>query len=564
MRRLAAAAISWAGGGRHTRRRALVAILWAAAALYASGDVVRHVPRALVSPDGLESVHTLSSEEACSAFEEAARANLLSGAALATMTALLEAADVSASVEFRNNVALAYLLAGETLAADASFAALATWCGWNGVELVGSATMSPRGVDACLAIFKNWCWTLAARPAGGDHALWAAVRELATLKLQKKIVLAQTRALSVYDTGLAGRVCQHTSIAPLGPIANGVQNGDAANRLSHDELYLDLLRRSLTNYVHSDFEHLDEWQGAQRCPQGSATSPVPLACEQAWTVAWRAAGVSGLASGTEGEEAERARRRYHTTLSAADLLHLELLVRDLFVRRVPGNLLEAGVFRGGACIFLRGLLQAVSPLETDRAVYVADSFTGIPPPRSAELPESGAVDPTADWTDRFEFGLDSVKYNFRRYGLLDRRVVFVPGLFNESMPPRFGSLDPKVSAPPDAPIFALLRIDADAFDGVHDALNSIYPRLSPGGAIVIDDWHLAGAREAVHAFRRDHNIRTPILPIPSDFLHTCTANLSGFDAGEAKTTSFSDLLYIYNKHLITGIGQHAAYWLKPE
>lgn len=41
-------------------------------------------------------------------------------------------------------------------------------------------------------------------------------------------------------------------------------------------------------------------------------------------------------------------------------------------------------------------------------------------------------------------------------------------------------------------MLALVRIDADAYDGVRDALESLYPRLSVGGAVIIDDWHLLG------------------------------------------------------------------------
>ncbi|EGB10535.1 hypothetical protein AURANDRAFT_23748, partial [Aureococcus anophagefferens] len=198
-----------------------------------------------------------------------------------------------------------------------------------------------------------------------------------------------------------------------------------------------------------------------------------------------------------------------TTLSVADLDHLERLVGRLFDDGVPGDLMEAGVFRGGACIFLRGLLAAAFPAEATRRVVVADSFAGIPPPRlDIEVAATGEthakeVDPTADWTDRFVSGVDAVRYNFRRYGLLDGRVTFVEGFFNESLPP-------------GAPVLALLRIDADAYDGVLDALHGAYHRLSPGGAVVIDDWHLGGARAAVHKFRAARHIVAPLRPLPSD------------------------------------------------
>ena len=83
--------------------------------------------------------------------------------------------------------------------------------------------------------------------------------------------------------------------------------------------------------------------------------------------------------GKEGEEAERQRRRFQTTLAVADLIHLEVVVDTILTDNVKGDFMEAGVFRGGACIMLRGLLAAKRDLH--RRVYVADSFAGIPPPR---------------------------------------------------------------------------------------------------------------------------------------------------------------------------------------
>ena len=92
--------------------------------------------------------------------------------------------------------------------------------------------------------------------------------------------------------------------------------------------------------------------------RGTAHVPPAQACEQPWGPAWRAAGVSGLASGKEGEEAERQRRRFQTTLAVAGLIHLEVVVDTILTDNVKGDFMEAGVFRGGACIMLRGLLAA--------------------------------------------------------------------------------------------------------------------------------------------------------------------------------------------------------------
>ena len=120
--------------------------------------------------------------------------------------------------------------------------------------------------------------------------------------------------------------------------------------------------------------------------------------------------------------------------------------------------------------------------------------------------------------------------------------------------------DAPAATPANAPILALLRIDADAYDGVLDALDGAYHRLSVGGAVVIDDWHLGGARAAVHGFRRRFNITAPILPLPSDFVATCAPDLGGLAACDDGRGVHR--LFVQNKDLITTIGQHAAHWRK--
>ena len=322
----------------------------------------------------------------------------------------------------------------------------------------------------------------------------------------------------------------------------------------------------MTNFLHADWQadDLNAATGEDACgtPE-TASKPVDPACEQPWGLTWRAVGVHGLAGGGPAEEAERARRRYHTTLSVAALLHLEVVVDAVLDEGIPGDFIETGVFRGGACIFLRGLLAARG--VEDRRVFVADSFRGIPEPRRrVELAEGKTcdpdVEPTADWTDRYVSGKDAVAYNFRRYGLLDRRVVFVEGFFNESLPPLLGSVNAvrPVEAPDDAPVLALLRIDCDAHDGVLDALEAGYPRVAPGGFVIIDDWHLGGARAAVHAFRRRFGISAPLFPLPSDLVQTCAPDLGPLAACAAEGR-----VVRRHKALTMLVLPNGAYWRKP-
>lgn len=184
-----------------------------------------------------------------------------------------------------------------------------------------------------------------------------------------------------------------------------------------------------------------------------------------------------------------------TMIGRTRLTHLRTLCTEVLDHDVPGDLLEAGVWRGGACILMRALLAARG--VSDRTVWCADSFAGLPPPDLRRFP--------ADQGDRHHqfkalaVPLDEVRENFARYGLLDEQVRFLRGWFRDTLR--------------TAPIerLALLRIDADMYGSTLEALDGLYDRLSPGGFVVVDDFGgLAGCRQAVLDFRRTHDVDEPL------------------------------------------------------
>lgn len=174
------------------------------------------------------------------------------------------------------------------------------------------------------------------------------------------------------------------------------------------------------------------------------------------------------------------------------LNNVQNCVIDCLRRGVPGDLLEAGVWRGGATILMRAVLQAHG--DTERKVWVADSFEGCPKPR---VP-SERID--RHWFNNFLcVPFEVVRANFERYGLLDDRVVFLPGWFQESLP--------------NAPIhnLAVLRIDADMYSSTLDVLNALYGKVSKHGYVIIDDYFtIEPCRRAVDEFRAARNITTKI------------------------------------------------------
>jgi O-methyltransferase len=174
------------------------------------------------------------------------------------------------------------------------------------------------------------------------------------------------------------------------------------------------------------------------------------------------------------------------------LSNVQYCVTDCLRRGVPGDLMEAGVWRGGATILMRAVLKLYG--ETQRRVWVADSFEGCPKPR--EEAEKG----DRHWENNFiAVGLEQVKDNFRRYGLLDGQVVFLKGWFCDTLP--------------NAPVerLAVLRVDGDMYSSTMDVLRAMYHRVSPGGYVIVDDYYtIDNCRKAVDEFRAERGISNPV------------------------------------------------------
>lgn len=160
---------------------------------------------------------------------------------------------------------------------------------------------------------------------------------------------------------------------------------------------------------------------------------------------------------------------------------------------IPGDFVETGVWRGGAAIMMRAVLAAHD--IPDRRVFAADSFAGFPAQTAADT--NFSVGGVAD----FSVSLDEVRSNFARFGLLDDQVVFLDGLFKDTLP----------SAPIER--IAVLRLDGDLYESTRDGL-MLYDKLSPGGALIADDYFLfEGQRKAIDEFRNAHGIADPIIRI---------------------------------------------------
>jgi hypothetical protein len=251
----------------------------------------------------------------------------------------------------------------------------------------------------------------------------------------------------------------------------GMENVEHAQRL-----YLDLMKRCLVNLIYPQSEEVPRQWPSFRDGHGKL---LPM-------------------DTTNRMEGRIWPRVAHTMIGLKRLDNLEFCIEKVITNGVPGDLIETGVWRGGATIFMRAALKAYG--VTDRCVWVADSFEGLPPPDTGKYPHDKGD--TLYEARELVVSLEDVKANFDRYGLLDDQVRFLKGWFRDTLPA--------------APIehLAVLRLDGDMYESTMDTLINLYPKLSEGGYVIVDDYGaIPACRQAVHDYRSANSITEEIREI---------------------------------------------------
>ena len=197
----------------------------------------------------------------------------------------------------------------------------------------------------------------------------------------------------------------------------------------------------------------------------------------------------------------------YTMVPRVRLDNLQACITNVVEQRIPGDFIETGVWRGGTTIFMRGMLAALGC--TDRRVWVADSFQGLPEPDAEKFPAEAKAHASATMTEtykHFAVSRADVEANFNAFGLLDGQVRVLEGWFKYTLP--------------TAPIerLAIIRLDGDYYESTMDALTSLYDRLSPGGYVVVDDYGedlWTYCRRAVDDFRRARGLTGELTRVDS-------------------------------------------------
>jgi hypothetical protein len=175
--------------------------------------------------------------------------------------------------------------------------------------------------------------------------------------------------------------------------------------------------------------------------------------------------------------------------SYARLLSLHRAVLHIEENKIPGDMVECGVARGGSAA-----MMALTLRDRSRRLWMFDTFAGLPEP-SHENPDRHIA---RLYTGTCRGSLESVRSSFRQLGI-EKNALMVPGLFQETLP---GCGIESI---------AILHVDGDWYESVMTTLENLYDRVSKGGIIQFDDYgHWAGARRAVDEFMSRRGITQPL------------------------------------------------------
>lgn len=232
------------------------------------------------------------------------------------------------------------------------------------------------------------------------------------------------------------------------------------------------------------------------------------------------------------------------------LNNIQFLIEDIAKNDVPGDIIETGVLRGGSCIFMKACVRALG-IEEGRRVIACDTFQPVPakptgllaaialpilravgsvphpgfnravmtfldglpnPARSfpvMENPSDATVQigmflmrSLGTLPDQAGTSLAEVKDHFARYGLLDEGVQFLQGFFSDTLPTA------------DIDQLSLIRLDGDTYESTITAIEPLYHKLSPGGYVIVDDYHgFDECRRAIDEYRAKHGVTEPLVRI---------------------------------------------------
>jgi O-methyltransferase len=194
--------------------------------------------------------------------------------------------------------------------------------------------------------------------------------------------------------------------------------------------------------------------------------------------------------------------RSYTMTSAERIFALCEAVRYVHENRIPGDIVECGVWKGGSMMAVADTLIGLGDIS--RNLHLFDTFTGMSPPSEFDVDAAGAPAETLlNSSDKqtqesvlCRAALDVVKQALKTTGYPPDKIKYIPGMVEDTIP---------ANAPRR---IALLRLDTDWYESTKHELEHLFPRLAQGGVLIIDDYgHWQGAKKAVDEYIDKPDVR---------------------------------------------------------
>ena len=197
--------------------------------------------------------------------------------------------------------------------------------------------------------------------------------------------------------------------------------------------------------------------------------------------------------GQEDIDIIRAVKPY-TMTSKEMVFGLIQAVKYVVRANIPGSIVECGVWRGGSVIAIVSTLMQLGKPERD--LYLFDTYEGMTLPTDVDIDFKGRPAAQeyprvkrADASGWYYGSIEDVQDNVFRTGYDPNRLRFIKGRIEDTIP----------SSAPDE--IALLRLDTDWYESTRHELVHLYPRLSMGGVLIIDDYGTwRGSRKATDEY----------------------------------------------------------------
>jgi len=194
----------------------------------------------------------------------------------------------------------------------------------------------------------------------------------------------------------------------------------------------------------------------------------------------------------------------YTATSIERVYALKSAITYIIKNKIKGDFVECGVWKGGSCMLMAKTL--VNEGEKERKIWMYDTFDGMTEPTDDDceietnVSGSDLLKNTPKNTDKFNMWayapLEMVKKNMKKTMFPEERIHFIEGKVENTL----SKVKPQN--------IALLRLDTDWYESTKCELEQLYPLLSIGGVLIVDDYgHFSGAKKAVDEYFSKTNVK---------------------------------------------------------